>query len=208
MNYTYEHKSKTIFWDDLWKDQNIKGNEKLVLIYLIGHYNKKEGYAFPSINTIVTECGINKRTVIKVLGALEEKGYIKKVQSPKVKTDNGVQYQNNKYFVKCSEYMCYKKDSDSPLNNDVVANEEVKQPQEENVIDVVEGQEDITEGNLSSEGQETVAEDNGESIDTMYDMYADAYELAMEQGMGVIISQVTKFGIVEYANAHGLVIPQ
>lgn len=70
----------------------------------------------------------------------------------------------------------------------------------------VEGQMDISDYNLSSE--EPVTEDNREPINTMYDMYKDAYELAAEQGMDVILSPTTKYGITEYANAHGLVVPQ
>ena len=70
----------------------------------------------------------------------------------------------------------------------------------------VEGQMDISDYNLSSE--EPVTGDDREPINTMYDMYSDAYELAMEQGMDVILSPTTKYGITEYAKAHGLVVPQ
>lgn len=217
MNFTYEYKSKTIFSDGLWKDQNIKGNEKYILIYLIGHFNPKEGYAFPSINTISTECGLNKRTVIKVLGVLEEKGYIKKVQSPKIKTDKGVQYQNNKYYIKCTGYMFYKNKevSNSPLEEqDPVAiekeNETVEeQPQLDNSNDEyytpngnVEGQMDISDYDLSSEESTS---DN--EVNTMYDSYKEIYELALINGINSILSPTSRFGLTEYAKAHGLVIP-
>lgn len=202
MNFTYEYKSKTIFSDGLWKDQNIKGNEKYILIYLIGHFNPKEGYAFPSINTISTECGLNKRTVIKVLGVLEEKGYIKKVQSPKIKTDKGIQYQNNKYYIKCTGYMFYKNKevSDSPLEEQSQldnSNDEYYTPNGN-----VEGQMDISDYDLSSEESTS---DN--EVNTMYDSYKEIYELALINGINSILSPTSRFGLTEYAKAHGLVIP-
>ena len=202
MNFTYEYKSKTIFSDGLWKDQNIKGNEKYILIYLIGHFNPKEGYAFPSINTISTECGLNKRTVIKVLGVLEEKGYIKKVQSPKIKTDKGIQYQNNKYYIKCTGYMFYKNKevSDSPLEEQSQldnSNDEYYTPNGN-----VEGQMDISDYDLASEESTS---DN--EVNTMYDSYKEIYELALINGINSILSPTSRFGLTEYAKAHGLVIP-
>lgn len=72
----------------------------------------------------------------------------------------------------------------------------------------VEVQMDITDYNLSSEVCEPVTKATEEEIDTTYDIYKDAYELAMCDGMDVILSQVTKFGITEYAHAHGLPVPQ
>lgn len=72
----------------------------------------------------------------------------------------------------------------------------------------VEGQMDISDYDLSSEVCEPVTEAVEEEIDTTYDVYKDAYELAMHDGMDVILSQVTKFGITEYAHAHGLPVPQ
>lgn len=221
MEFKYEYKSKTIFSDGIWKDQNIKGNEKLVLIYLIGHYNPKEGYAFPSINTMVTECGINKRTVIKVLSSLEEKGYIKKVQSPKIKTDKGVQYQNNKYFIKCAGYMCYKKNqkNNSPLEDQIPVAAETKEDkkveeQQESTQDTyytpagnVEWQMDIQDYDLKNEST-TNDSDEVKEVNIMFDSYKDLYELALINGMDSILSPTTRYGIVEYANAYGLVVPQ
>ena len=47
MRLELKHKSKTIFWDDIWEIEDLTKDEKFMFIYLIGHYNPKEGYAFP-----------------------------------------------------------------------------------------------------------------------------------------------------------------
>ena len=39
--------SYTIIDNDIWKDNNIKGYEKLVLIYLVRNFNVNYGYSFP-----------------------------------------------------------------------------------------------------------------------------------------------------------------
>ena len=38
----------TRFKNEIWKDTNIKGYEKLVLIYLISYNNKTLEYSFPT----------------------------------------------------------------------------------------------------------------------------------------------------------------
>ena len=76
----------------------------------------------------------------------------------------------------------------------------------------VEGQMNISDYDFSSEVLEDVIEDTEDVrdnvVNTAFDVYKDAYELAMEQGMDIILSQVTRYGITEYAKAHGLNIPK
>ena len=76
----------------------------------------------------------------------------------------------------------------------------------------VEGQMDISDYDLPSEVLEDATEDVVDvcvnEVNTMYDAYKDAYKLAIEQGMDVILSQVTRYAITEYAKAHGLEIPK
>lgn len=197
MKFTYEHKSKTLFWDDVWKDENIKGNEKLILIYLIGHFNPKEGYAYPSIAAMVKECGLNKRTVLKVLSSLEEKGYIKKVLSPKIKTDKGVQFQNNKYFIKCNEYMCYENNNKSPR----VELTKVEEPVEEIVEEDPVAVEEPVEVQLQDEINEV------EEPNSLVMSWKPYYTEAVTNGFDSLM-MFKKNCVIEYCRVTGTTIPQ
>ena len=63
--------SYTIIDNDIWKDNNIKGYEKLVLIYLIRNFNVNYGYSFPIREQILEATWISKDTLNKVLNSLE-----------------------------------------------------------------------------------------------------------------------------------------
>lgn len=66
----------TRFKNEIWKDTNIKGYEKLVLIYLISYNNKTLEYSFPTRKQIQDETGISENTLGKVLDSLIKKKYI------------------------------------------------------------------------------------------------------------------------------------
>ena len=61
---------------------------------------------------------------------------------------------------------------------------------------------DISDYDLSSEESTS---DN--EVNTMYDSYKEIYELALINGINSILSPTSRFGLTEYAKAHGLVIP-
>lgn len=83
----------TKFNNDIWKDSNIKGYEKLVLIYLISYHNKNYNYSFPTRKNISEGTGIGNNALSNALNSLEEKGYIKR---DKHKTKGG---WNNIYYI-------------------------------------------------------------------------------------------------------------
>ena len=85
--------SYTIIDNDIWKDNNIKGYEKLVLIYLIRNFNVNYGYSFPLREQIQEATGISKDTLNKVLNSLEEKGYITRSKR------EGKAGRNNIYYI-------------------------------------------------------------------------------------------------------------
>ena len=86
------------FEKSIWKDTQIKGNEKYILIYLISYHNKEYGYSFPTYEQIQEDTGISRNTLAKILKNLECKGYIKR---DKYKNNNGWNniYYINKYLV-------------------------------------------------------------------------------------------------------------
>ena len=61
----------------LWRDKRLTGNEKLVLISLLCHYNTEKRRAWPSLNTIAEECVCSRVVVWQTLKTLETKGFIK-----------------------------------------------------------------------------------------------------------------------------------
>ena len=224
MRLELKHKSKTIFWDDIWEIEDLTKDEKFMFIYLIGHYNPKEGYAFPSVNKMVKELKMSKPTVLKVVKSLEQKGYIKIM--PTVK-DNGEGKSSkgvNQYVIQAKDYMCY--DENKQINSNIKTidqkpvadkkeNKKVEeQLQQDQAIDEyytpagnVEGQMDISEYDSSSVDS-TNNTDKVKEVNTMYDSYKDIYELALINGMNSILSPSSRFGLTEYAKAHGLVVPQ
>lgn len=89
----------------IWKDSQLKSNEKYILIYLISYHNKKLGYSFPTYEQIQEGTGISRNTVAKVLKNLENKGYITR---DKYKTNNG---WNNIYYI--NKYLVVKNNNES-----------------------------------------------------------------------------------------------
>lgn len=88
----------TRFKNEIWKDRNIKGNEKLVLLYLISYNNEALGYSFPTRKQIQDDTGISKDTLGKTLNSLIDKGYITK-EEHKSKTGKNNIYYIHKYLI-------------------------------------------------------------------------------------------------------------
>ena len=77
--------------NDIFDNEELKGNTKLTLLYLLRYNNKEKGYAYQSQSTLLKKIGLSKVTLLKCLNELEEKGFI-----TRVKEKGG----NNKYFIK------------------------------------------------------------------------------------------------------------
>lgn len=65
-----------LYWS-LWDDKRLSGNEKLVLISLLRHYNMEKRRAWPSLNTIAEECDFSRVVVWQTLKTLETKGFVR-----------------------------------------------------------------------------------------------------------------------------------
>lgn len=90
--------SYTIIDNDIWKDRNIKGYEKLVLIYLVRNFNVNYGYSFPTREQIQEATGIGNNALNRALNSLEEKGYITRSKREGKAGRNNI-YYINKYLV-------------------------------------------------------------------------------------------------------------
>lgn len=88
----------TKFNNSIWKDRQLKSNEKLVLIYLISYHNNKLKYAYPTRKQIQDDTGISENTLSKIFKSLEGKGYIKREKHKTSKGTNNI-YYINKYLV-------------------------------------------------------------------------------------------------------------
>ena len=90
--------SYTIIDNDIWKDHNIKGYEKLVLIYLVRNFNVNYGYSFPTREQIQEATGIGNNALNRALNSLEEKGYITRSKREGKAGRNNI-YYINRYLV-------------------------------------------------------------------------------------------------------------
>lgn len=123
----------TKFKNEIWKDRNIKGNEKLVLLYLISYNNEALGYSFPTRKQIQDDTGISKDTLGKTLKSLIDKGYItKKVY----KSNTG---RNNIYYI--HKYLVASKKAS---NRKIQGLEEAPQDAQVNEVVVENGREQST----------------------------------------------------------------
>lgn len=121
--------SYTIINNDIWKDNNIKGHEKLVLIYLVRNFNVTYGYSFPTREQIQEATGISKDTLNKVLNRLEEKGYITRSKREGKAGRNNI-YYIHKYLVgqETSLQASEKTNTDNKSNN---KKKQATEPQED-----------------------------------------------------------------------------
>jgi hypothetical protein len=70
---------------------DLPGTEKRVAAAIIDHYNRKTGQCDPSLDTIAKLLGVSRRTVIRAISALVQKGYFHK-------TRHGGKYHRNSYL--------------------------------------------------------------------------------------------------------------
>ena len=91
--YDFLEGNYTQISNDVYKMTN--GNEFKIYSYLCMRYNKRNGYSFPSIRTISTDCNMSTKTVQKCITQLEEIGLIKILKFEE-KTSP---YANNMYRI-------------------------------------------------------------------------------------------------------------
>ena len=85
-------------YSDVWGDREIKGYEKLILIYLMENYSETDGYSHPTRKQIEEDTGIAKNTLSKTLDSLIAKGYIIRARNPHKGGKNNI-YYIHKYLV-------------------------------------------------------------------------------------------------------------
>lgn len=67
----------------VWGAGDIKGNEKLLLLYLVFRANTKSRQCNPSWETIARDTGMSRSTVARSLTSLEAKGYVSRREQKK-----------------------------------------------------------------------------------------------------------------------------
>lgn len=70
--------------------EDLSSSEKRVAAAIIDHYNRKTGQCDPGLGRIARLIGVSRRTVIRAVGALAKKGYIRKHR-------HGGNYHRNQY---------------------------------------------------------------------------------------------------------------
>ncbi len=95
--------SYTLIDNDLIDDSNLSHTEFRVMMNLVRMYNLDLGYAFPTRETLIKKCKMNKDTLGKVLNSLEEKGYITRGKRKTNKGWNNI-YYINKYLIAGKKY--------------------------------------------------------------------------------------------------------
>lgn len=114
---------KGVFGSDL------KSRARLVLQCLIYHANK-EGFCFPSIKTIATECGYGLSTIKRALNDLCEAGYIEKTARFDERKNGG---QTSNLYALAAVTIATEEDTEN-TDTEITANEDALIA--ENSIDV------------------------------------------------------------------------
>ena len=70
--------------------EDLSGSEKRVAAAIIDHYNRKTGQCDPGLGTIARLIGVSRRTVIRAVGVLAKKSYIRKQR-------HGGKFHRNQY---------------------------------------------------------------------------------------------------------------
>jgi hypothetical protein len=70
--------------------EDLTGTEKRVGATLIDHYNRKTGQCDPALNSMSRLLGVSRRTIIRAVGTLVQKGYFRK-------TRHGGKFHRNSY---------------------------------------------------------------------------------------------------------------
>lgn len=105
----------------VWGVSDIKGNEKLLLLYLVFRANYKTRQCNPSWATISRDTGMSRSTVARALTVLESKGYISRKEQKKTtqfsllfwvskRDPQGVKMRPNVYNMTADEKYCREDD--------------------------------------------------------------------------------------------------
>jgi DNA-binding MarR family transcriptional regulator len=78
--------------------EDLSGTEKRVGAAIIDHFNRKTGQCDPSLDSIAKLLGVSRRTVIRAIGALVQKGYFHK-------TRHGGKFHRNSYLPIWSRFL-------------------------------------------------------------------------------------------------------
>lgn len=86
----------------VYKEQNTKGSERLLLLVLAYHAND-EGTCSPSLQTLADECCCSRRFVYKLTAKLKARGYI--TTQMRLGTNN--EYTSNLYTIHPDKFILY-----------------------------------------------------------------------------------------------------
>lgn len=70
--------------------EDLSGSEKRVAAAIIDHYNRTTGQCDPGLDSVARLVGVSRRTVIRAVGALTKKGYIRRQR-------HGGKFHRNQY---------------------------------------------------------------------------------------------------------------
>ena len=68
----------TLFYTEILESVELDAPERLIFLVLASHYNRSSGQCNPSLARLVRLSGLSRRTVIRRLETLEEKGLIRR----------------------------------------------------------------------------------------------------------------------------------
>lgn len=108
-------------YSDVWGDREIKGYEKLILIYLMENYSETDGYSYPTRKQIKDETGIHQDTLSKALDSLVAKGYIIRARNPHKGGKNNI-YYIHKYLVASKTGVAKSDTREAPADANIVEN--------------------------------------------------------------------------------------
>ena len=121
--------SYTLVENNLIDDNNLSHTEFRVMINLVRMYNSNLGYAFPTRETLVKKCKMNKDTLGKVLNSLEAKGYITRGKHKTNKGWNNIYYINKGLIVDKKNSVNEKDDVSNQSSMQISLNEKLLEEQ-------------------------------------------------------------------------------
>lgn len=117
---------------------SLECNEGILFLYYKRHWNKKIGYAFPSMETMSEELGLSKNTICKANKNLIKLGILKKDNPNFYSRDvytGQIKNSNNRYSLNLNN--CFKETNDKNRKNDKENNIEHKNILNENQLNEI-----------------------------------------------------------------------
>src|SRR6266436_4555354 len=130
---------------------DLSGSEKRVAAAIIDHYNRKTGQCDPGLGTIARLIGVSRRTVIRAVGVLAKKGYIRKQR-------HGGKFHRNQYEPDWAHFRALEKRWSARRSNTVQESATDLSPLQRQSCHV-SGDADVTQTSSRNSLNETLAVD-------------------------------------------------